>query len=174
MNKDKIKELMSSTEEDVAFVKQLSEAIVAEHTTQLDNLMCEIHTKIIDADDVPDQLIEYYFGQLSSALYFLEPQHSEEQGFYEDITKANARLKYNEAYAENQLNNIGSVKKPTQNDNQLYAEMNSVDEQTLNLIYSRSARIIRCKFENAHEMLRTLSKISSLRNNYKFIGNSNV
>ena len=176
MNREKILELMNSNSDDVTFASNLSEAIVKENTAQLDALIHEIHEAVINEEDVPDQTLEYYFGQLTSALYFLEPKSLDKPGFEEDITKANARLKYNEAYAENQLNNAASGKKPTQADNQLYAEMNSIDEQVLNSIYSRANKIIKWKFENAHEVLRTLSKKLSMRINdpTKFISNNNV
>lgn len=163
MNKETIMSLMESAKDDVGFAQNLSDKIVASVTEDLDVLMREIHKNVVNADDyVDDQTMSQYFLRLTNALYFLSSRF-ENFGFYDDITKANARLKYNESYAENQLNHADDTKKPTQNDNQLYAEMHSVDENVLNIIYSRSVKIIRGKFDAASEMIRTLSKLLSLR-----------
>ena len=162
MNKETIVSLMESTKDDVEFAKNLSDKIVASVTEDLDVLMKEIHKNVVNADYVDDQTMSQYFLRLTNALYFLSSRF-ENFGFYDDITKANARLKYNESYAENQLNHASDPKKPTQNDNQLYAELHSVDENVLNIIYSRSVKIIKGKFDAASEMIRTLSKLLSLR-----------
>ena len=164
MTKDRILELMQKTTADVEFAQQVSNEIVQENIAELDALMREIQDHVVNVQYADDQTISNYFLQLTNALYFLNTR-CENFGFYDDITKANARLKYNEAYAENQLLHANDSKKPTQNDNQLYAEMNSVDENVLNLIYSRSVRIIKGKLEGASEMVRTLSKILSVRTN---------
>lgn len=162
MNKEKIVELMEKATDDVEFAQRVSDTIVAEKTSELDALMKEIHKNVVNADYVDDNTISQYFLRLTNALYFLSSRF-ESFGFYDDITKANARLKYNEAYAENQLNHANDAKKPTQNDNQLYAELNSVDESVLNIVYSRSVKIIKGKFDAASEMIRTLSKLLSMR-----------
>ena len=155
---------MIAVEADVDFAKQVSVAVVTNEMAELDLLMGEIRDKIVNAPDVPDSIIERYFLQLTNMLYFLTTK-CESFGFYDDITKANARLKYNEAYAENQMKHLNDTKKPTQNDNQMYAEQNSVDENALNIIYSRSVKIIKGKLESAYEMVRTLSKLLSVRMN---------
>jgi hypothetical protein len=108
--------------------------------------------------------LEHYLLQLTNARYFVNTR-VENFSFYEDITKANARLKYNEAYAENQLTSSVQGKKTTNADNQLYAENNSMDEATLNMIYSRSVKIIRGKIDSMDEMIRTLSKLISVQMN---------
>lgn len=164
MNQENILDLMNGTIEDVNFAKKVSDAIVQEQTAELDNLMRAIQDNIVNVPVAADPVIEKYLLQLTNALYFITTR-CETFGFYDDITKANARLKYNEAYAENQLAHAADAKKPTQSDNQLYAEMNSVDENVLNIIYSRSVRIIKGKVESAGEMVRTLSKLLSAHMN---------
>lgn len=164
MNTENIIKLMKEADNDVEFAKQVSDQIVQEQIVELDALMREIQDNIVNAPVVADSELEHYLLQLTNALYFLNTR-CDNFGFYDDITKANARLKYNQAYAENQLAHAGDAKKPTQGDNQLYAEMNSVDETVLNIIYSRSVRIIKSKLDAASEMVRTLSKLLSVHMN---------
>jgi len=164
MNKEKIIELMESTQNDVDFATQLSNELVLEKTAELDNLMRAIQTDIVNAPAVYDNIIEDYLLQLTNAVYFISTR-IETFGFFDDISKANARLKYNQSYAENQLNHANDAKKPTQSDNQLYAEMASVEENTINIIYSRSLRIVKAKIDSANEMIRTLSKLLSAHMN---------
>lgn len=164
MNKDKILNLMTDATADVDFATQISDTIVSEKTAELDCLMREIQTDVVNAPELVDSVIEHHLLQLTNAMYFITTR-CEIFGFYDDITKANARLKYNELYTENQLNAANTGKKTTNADNQLYAETNSVDETVLNIIYARSVRIIKGKLEAANEMIRTLSKLLSVHMN---------
>lgn len=164
MDKFNIEQLMISTEDDVAFMEELSKKLVISKTKTLDDLMECIQANIIDQPTVLDNIIEQYLLELTNAIYFVSAQ-TESFGFYDDISKVNARNKYNEAYAENQLNSLNNNKKATVNDNTLYAEQKSVDENILNLIYSRSNKIVKSKVEAASEMVRTLSKILSVHMN---------
>jgi hypothetical protein len=171
INVEKIQMLMQTTANDVEFATALSNEVVMEKAAELDSLMREIQNNVVNAENPTDTTIEYYLMQLTNALYFINTR-IEYFGFYEDITKANAKLRYNEAYAENQLNTAANKVKATVADNQLYAENNSVDENMLNLIYSRSVRILKGKVEAAGEMVRTLSKILSAHMNESFVTRS--
>lgn len=171
INAEKIQTLMFSTANDVEFATALSNEVVLEKSAELDELMREIQKNVVNAENPTDTTIEYYLMQLTNALYFINTR-IEYFGFYEDITKANAKLRYNEAYAENQLNSAANKTKATVAENQLYAENNSVDENMLNIIYSRSVRILKGKVDSAGEMVRTLSKILSAHMNESFVTRS--
>lgn len=134
MNKEKIFELIEKTQDDVEFAKQLSDSIESEQTAELDMLMREIQNNVIHNENVSDFELEHYLAELTNTVYFISAR-IDDFGFYDDITKANARMKFNNAYAENQIKNAAVGKKTTQADNQLYAETNSVDETMLNVIY---------------------------------------
>lgn len=171
INSEKIQALMVSTTNDVDFATALSNEVVLEKSVELDELMREIQQNVVNADNPTDTTIEFYLMQLTNALYFINTR-IEYFGFYEDITRANAKLRYNEAYAENQLNSAANGVKATVADNQLYAENNSVDENMLNLIYARSVRVLKGKVDAAGEMVRTLSKILSAHMNESFVTRS--
>ena len=118
--------------------------------------------EVIDNDNLDDSLLEHYFLSLTNALYFIGSQ-IEKMGFYDDISRLNYKIAYNEAFIQNKSQDVGNSKKQTNTDNQIAAENNSIEEQVMNIIYSRSYKIIKTKIEAGYEMVRTLSKIISSR-----------
>lgn len=162
----KIKDYVENSVNDV---KRISDDIVSEYTKSLDELMTYIKEDIIDNDNVVDSVLENYFMQLTNAMYFLGSK-SEFLGLYEDFSKSNLKIKYNDAYSENQVQSALKGKKTTVDENRLYAENNSINESIVNAIYSRSFRIIKAKVDSANEMIKTLSKIISKRMNERDYG----
>lgn len=158
MDKEHLLSLMESTENDVAFAEKLSDKLADNAVINLDNVMREIQDNVIKNEIKDEGTLTYYLGVLTNAVYFMSTK-IENFGFYDDIAKANARLKYNELYAKNQLEAAAAGKKTTQADNQLFAEMNSIDENMLSVIYSRSVKKAKAKLEAANEMIRTLGKL---------------
>lgn len=160
---DKVDEKIKNYIEEV---KKYSEVIISKNTKTLDDMMRDIKEEIIDNNNIEDSLLEYYFISLTNALYFIGAQ-IEGIGFYDDISKLNYKLAYNEAYVLNQTQNVNSFKKQTNADNQIAAENNSIEEQLMNIIYARSYKIIKTKIDAGYEMVRTLSKIISSRQQEK-------
>lgn len=160
IDKDKISKLLSNIEEDIEYVKTISDEIVSKRTQDLDELMCTIQEDIVVADNASDEILEKYFLELTNALYFINTR-CEFMGFYEDISKSSAKLAYNKAYSDNQIKNASMGLKTTVADNQLYAENESLNENLMSLIYSRSFKIIKTKVDAAQEMVKTLSKLIS-------------
>lgn len=160
MDKEAIEGLLNSATNDIKYVEVIANDIVKSRTKDLDDIMHEINEKIVNVDNPSDEIIEKYFLELTNAVYFINA-HCEYLGFYEDITKVNAKMKYNQAYSDNQLKAVASNVKATVADNQLAAENASLNETLVNLIYSRSYKIIKVKVEAAEEQIKTLSKILS-------------
>ena len=164
LQKDKINAIMNDIEENIDYVKTLSDDIVNKYTKTLDEVMTDITNDVINQNQVSDDTLERYFLDLTNALYFIGSK-SEFLGVYEDLSKSNARLRYNNAYSESQVNATLNGKKTTVDENRAYAENNSINETIVNSIYSRSFRIIKSKIDGANEMVKTLSKIISKRMN---------
>lgn len=162
MNKDKIEKIMFDCDEDIKYVEEISNKIVKEKTKDLDELMNRIQDEVVSIEEPSLNVIEKYFLELTNALYFINAR-SENLGFYEDISKTNVKMAYNRAYSENQLNNAVNNIKATVTENQLAAEKNSLNESLVSIIYSRAYRTIKVKVESANEMVRTLSKLITLR-----------
>lgn len=163
-NIDEIKNIQKYIEDSVNDVKNLSDDIVKGYTEQLDELMKDININVLNADVVPDEILERYFLELTNAVYFIGSK-SEFLGLYEDLSKSNAKIKYNQAYGESQIIGASSGKKPTVDDNRAYAETKSINDSVVSAIYSRSFRIVKSKVDGANEMIKTLSKIISKRMN---------
>ena len=89
--------------------------------------MKEIADNVIGNDNVPDSILERYFLELSNAMYFVG-SNSEFLGLYEDFAKQNAKLKYNQAFSDNQINGVTNGKKPTVDENRVFAENSSMNE----------------------------------------------
>lgn len=160
MDRTSIEQILAKSEEDIKYIESISNKIIASKTADLDELMMAIQQDVVIADNPSDQIIESYFLELTNALYFVNTK-CEFLGFYEDLSKSNAKIKYNQAYSENQIRNANNNIKTTVNDNVLYAENESINETLVNLIYSRSFRIIKVKVDAAQEMVKTLSKLIS-------------
>ena len=163
-NNEALQNVVNDINTNVEYVKKMSDDIVKEYTGLLDELMKDIADNIIGNDNVPDAILEKYFLELTNAMYFIGSK-SEFLGLYEDLSKANMRLKYNQAFSDNQINGITNGKKPTVDENRVFAENSSMNETIVNSLYSRSFRIIKSKVESANEMIKTLSKIISKRMN---------
>lgn len=164
MDRQKIKELIDNIKDDVEFAMELSDNVVLEITKDLDILMAKIKRDVIDQDYPSIDIVKQYLEELTNALYFIDTKCIR-FGFYEDISKSNAKLKYNKSYTENQIKSKNENIKTTVTDLQLYAEDNSLDETMLSLIYSRSSKIVNAKIDNASEMIRTLSKVLTVHMN---------
>lgn len=160
-NKDKIEDVFLDTSENVLICKEMSDKIIEENSGALDDIMRDINNEIVGKDNPSDDIIEKYFLELTNALYFIGTR-IEYFGFYEDISKANLKNAYNEAYTNYQLQNASTGnKKPSAADSQINADMESINESIVNIIYSRSYKILKSKVEMGYEQVRTLSKLLS-------------
>lgn len=166
MDKEKLKQVDEKIKEYTCTINEYSDKIVSENTKTLDDIMRDIKREVIETDNLDDALLEHYFLCLTNALYFISTQ-VESIGFYDDVSKLNYKLAYNEAFIQNQASGVGRTKKLTNAENQIAAENNSVEEQVMNLIYSRSYKVIKTKIDSGYEMVRTLSKIISSRQQEK-------
>lgn len=161
---ERVEEVIKETESLVDSIKSMSDTIVSSFTGDLDEIMREVNTYIISSDNVTDEIIEKYFLELTNALYFIGAK-CESLGFYEDIAKSSAKVKYNKAYSDNQLFAYKNNVKTTVAENTIFAENNSINETIVSYLYSRSFKIVKSKIELANEMIKTLSKIMTKRIN---------
>lgn len=158
------KEIQNSIDE----VSDIMETVVAEKcenivkyfTSDLDKIMEAINNDV-KAGITDDNTLEEHFLKLTSVLYDISAR-AEFLGLFEDNSTALYKMKFNELYSINSIK-VENGKKPTQNDNTIYAETNSINERLANNIYSRSFRIVKTKVDSANEMVKSLSKIISKR-----------
>ena len=158
IQKDKLEQILASTEADVNIAKEMSDKIVTQYTQDLDDIMRDINQYIVIQSDVPDGVLQRYFMELTNAYYFIAAK-CEAMGLYEDISKSSARIKYNDAYSNNQIQALTEGRKMTVADLTAAAEQDSLDESTVAQIYSRSFKIIKAKLEAAQTQISTLGKV---------------
>lgn len=158
MNKNKLEEILQSVQSQVEGVQEISEAIVAQYTKDLDDLMRDINRDIVVPVDVPDVTLQRYYMELSNAYYFIAAK-CEAMGLYEDVSKARARTRYNEVYGDTQTRAAVEGRKMTVAELTVAAEQESLSETLVAQIYSRSFKIIKAKLEAAQTQINTLGKI---------------
>ena len=161
MTQEELDVIYEALDKDVNYAETIAIETVNSKTNQLDDLMKQIYTDIVCQEDPATSSIEKYFLSLSNCLYFLG-ENLEKIGIYDDISKAKAKEKYNNAYLEF-VNPVDAKKKVTVAEAQTSAENASTMESLINTIYSRAYKIFKYKIESAQTMLSTLSKMVSKR-----------
>jgi len=164
MDKDKLNKLVENVNIDFEKTNQLVLDLVDHYTKPLDITMKEINDNIICMHNPPTSALETYFLRLTNMYYYVAPQ-CEILGLQGDIAKSAVRVKYNEAYGNKQAQDRNQNKKPTVKELETNAEMESLDEELVSAIYSRSYRIVKAKLEAANTMIATLSKIITTQDN---------
>lgn len=148
-------------DENVDYAFEVANSTVNSQTNDLNDLMKGIYNDIISVEEPATESIEKYFLALSNCLYFLG-ERLEKVGLYDDISKSQAKEKYNNAYAAS-VNPVDSKKKATVAEAQTLAETASVSENLVSIIYARSYKIFKYKIDAAQTMLSSLSKMLSKR-----------
>lgn len=145
-------------------VESIVDSVVSSYTESLDNIMKDIADEIINIDNPSTDVIEKYFLMLSNALYFVA-ERTERVGIYDDISKLAFQEAYNIAYmnSQNSNNGVPGAKKPTVAESTATAENDTIEQATINMLYSRAYKMINIKINSAQTMVHTLSKIMSRR-----------
>ena len=154
---DKIYEILDNN---VEYANKVARQTVENYTKDLDELMRNIYSEIVSVEDPATSSIEKYFMALSNCLYFIG-EDLEKIGIYDDLSKAQAKEKYNNAYME--CVNPVAGKKVTVAEAQTSAENSSTYENMVNTIYARSYKMFKYKIDAAQTMLSSLSKMLSKR-----------
>lgn len=152
------KEGLVELDTNVDYLNNIVEEVVKSYTQSLDDIMEEIHLRIIDEDDPDVRILEKYFLELSNCLYFMS-ERVEKLGIYDSISKLKYQEDYNNAYMNPELDK----QKPTVAELTAYAEGRSIQSKAMNEIYSRAYKIIKNKIDASNTMISTLSKCVSRR-----------
>lgn len=155
---------MNTVESNKSEVENIVDKVVSSYTDSLTQIMMEIDDNIVKVDNPSTDIIEKYFLMLSNALYFVS-ERTERVGIYDDISKLAFQEAYNLAYldSQNKNNGVSGAKKPTVAESTAEAENSTVEQATINMLYSRAYKMIKVKIDAAQTMVGTLSKIMSRR-----------
>lgn len=160
MSQEELDEVYKKLDDNVEYANAVAKTTVDNQTRDLDNLMKNIHDDIICVEEPATSDIEKYFLSLSNCLYFLG-ENMEKVGLYDDLSKAQAKEKYNLAYMDS-VNPVNG-KKVTVAEAQTSAENASTYENMINTIYARAYKMFKYKIDAAQTMLSSLSKMLSKR-----------
>ena len=156
-----IESKLETTKENVSYISEIADKVVGAYTRSLDSLMQEIYKNVVENDNASNNDLEKYFLRLTNTLYFMG-EKLERLGLHDDVSKAQFREAYNNAYLDAQTS-LSAQGKPTVAMLTISAENGSVNETVVNAIYARSYKTFKFKVDSGFEMVKTLSKIISRR-----------
>ena len=162
LNVEKLDQVLNETHENSTYFEDTSMRVVEAYAQNLDDLMKEIYTEIVLVDYPAETVLEKYFLELTNTVYFMG-EKLEALGVRDDVSKAQYKEIYNNAYLANQIKDSDRKNKTTVAENQATAEKAALYESTVNSIYNRAYKIVKYKIDAANEMIKTLSKIISRR-----------
>lgn len=161
MGQAELDQVYKTLDENVDYSNKVARQTVDSQTADLDDLMKKIYDEIICVEEPATQTVEKYFLALSNCLYFVGDR-LEKVGLYDDLSKSQAKEKYNFAYLDI-VTNQDPKKKVTVAEAQTAAENKITYENMVSFIYSRSYKMFKYKVDAAQTMLSSLSKILSKR-----------
>lgn len=167
-DRDKINEVVETTENNVSQFNVITEDLVSSYTYDIDNLMMKIKKDVIEVEP-SDSVLEKYVLELSNALYFIGTK-LEGMGIKDDLSKLAAKEVFNNAYLDAPVD--GKGKKPTVAEITAMAEGKSRYETVMNNIYSRAYKQIKYKVDAAYEMLASIRKVITKRMQDAMFNNS--
>lgn len=143
----------------MSYFSEIGDPIIAFYTNDLDGLMTVIDGLMKNkTEELNINELQYYFMKLTSELYFVTT-NVEKIGLLMDMSN----LTYKDAFNTSLLNNSSADAKLTVAKLNAIADKESLAENVLNFIYSRTYKILKAKLDSANEMIRTMSKLISYR-----------
>ena len=138
-----IESKLETTKENVSYISEIADKVVGAYTRSLDSLMQEIYKNVVENDNASNNDLEKYFLRLTNTLYFMG-EKLERLGLHDDVSKAQFREAYNNAYLDAQTS-LSAQGKPTVAMLTISAENGSVNETVVNAIYARSYKTFKFK-----------------------------
>lgn len=169
INFDSIYTNLETVEESSNTILNISSNILKSYTQHLDDLMQDLYSKVADpSTNLSDTDLERYYLELTNLIYFMG-EKLETVGVKDDISRAAAKEMYNKSYLDTAKSSIavastnGKANKLTVSEITAIAESAAINEQVVNMIFSRVYKQIKFKVDAAFEMIGTLRKIISKR-----------
>lgn len=161
VDEDKVKELMSDTDNNVEYFNKVATETAIKYTELLDKLMRKIYSGVVKNDATDEQLEKYYL-ELTNVVYFMGDK-LEQLNISGDMAKASEKEVYNKAYLSNQIKDSERKNKTTVAENQAVAEQESQYEAVVSSIYEHAYKMVKFKIDAAKDMINTLRKVISRR-----------
>ena len=158
----RVESIMKSTEDNVAYLDDMSVKTAQKYTKDLDALMQDLYKVITKVEDAETVELERYYLELTSLLYFIG-EDVEKLNIYSDMAKSAAREIYNKVYLASQVVDAVDKKKPTVAELTALAESGSQYENVVYSVYNHAYSMAKQKLSAGFEMVNTLRKVLSRR-----------
>lgn len=158
--------IMNKVDNTSDMIKEISDKLVHEYCTDLDNCMNGIRNCLRNPNSISDILLETYILDLANILYFTGSAQ-EDLGIKEDTCK----MIRQEVYSKARENASGTVADKT-----AQAELIAQHETITLAIYSRAYKKVKLRMDAGYEMLNSLKKVMNKRvaemelSNSRYIG----
>lgn len=150
-----IKNIAKRVEDNSRQIDDIVNGIISPYCKDLDKYVEFIRDVLKDGENPPtDRELEDFCMNLSTQIYFAGGL-VEQLGIRDDISKA--------VYKEMYHSSRASIEKGTIDDKNSLAELESQQEQIVNVCYNRAYKTVKAKVENAQELLSSCKKVLSRR-----------
>ena len=152
---EKVKGIRLHVEDNSKTIDDIVKDIINPYCKDLDNYVSFIADCLNDGNNPPtDAELDDFCLNLSTYIYFAGGM-CEQLGIRDDISKAVWKEMYHSSRA--------SLDKGTIADKDSLAELNSQQEQIVNICYSRAYKTLKAKIAAAQELLQSCKKVVSRR-----------
>lgn len=149
----KLRSIRYKVEQDSEVLDRIVESIVSKYSQQLDSEVDKIKQLLERPDDLTDNEVENIVMRLPVFMYYAV-NGLEDLGIESDIAKA-VKL---EVFNENYIRVDGTIKDKTHQ-----AELNTMDEQMIEVAYSRAYRKLKSKIDQAENIFSGVKKVLTKR-----------
>lgn len=155
INVDDIKRIRLHVEDNSKLIDKVVDDIIQPYCKELDRYVYFIKDCLKDGENPPlDVELDDWCMNLSTHIYFAGGM-CEQLGVRDDISRAVYKEMYHSKRSE--------LNKGTVADKDSLAELQSQQEQIVNICYSRAYKIMKSKVASAQELLQSCKKVLSRR-----------
>lgn len=146
---------LDSVESNASVLQERVDEIIDIYSKELDDYMILVRDILRDDKEPPtDAELDDFALNLSTLIYFTSVG-CEQMGIRDDLSRAAYKEAYNVARS--------MIDKGTVADKNMQAEIDAQADHVVNIVYSKSYKILKAKVEAAQEMLSSVKKVMSRR-----------
>ena len=150
VKKSSQQQIIDKVEKSATSIDEMIDSIIAPYCLELDEYIDFVKDIITDSENPPTDIeLEDMSMNLATLIYYASVG-CEQMGIRDDISKSIYKEAYNNA---RNLLTTGTVA-----DKNAQAEIDSREEQVVNIIYNKSFKILKAKVETAQELLGSVKK----------------
>lgn len=163
VDKDKIQQLIATTETSVAYFNDIVKGVVEQYSHALDSLMSDLYVECIRDENATTTALENYYLELSNMIYFMI-EKQEQLSVYASMARSASKEAYSKSYLDSQVKDAKSGKNLyTVAELQSMANIDTQYDEVLATVYEHAYKVIKGKIESGKDMMNTLRKIISHR-----------